>query len=306
MKTALAALVLVARLAAAQQCEYPIQDLRACAGRTPRSGYTPSVNGCGPEGSSLPLPQGSAKASFLEPCNEHDRCYGTCNSDKSTCDSNFLTATRESCFAAYPRSDPDAWDARAVCLSRSRAYANAVKSLGQSAYDEAQKLACECCPPQYKGTLTFTTGTSAQQYSGTATVLWTQFDSADGVRRYLPSGTVEFDVTSQNCDSKHVSLALHTSGANAPNEVLRVYSATNVAFSRQYDFGLAGDGSFTLDCGSPRMPVTFPGSVFTVLVGLCTGPGDRPTFTSEDVLQGGPWSCSGQAVQSAQWRFTRP
>lgn len=146
----------------AQQCEYPIVDLSACQRRTERAGHTPTVNGCGPEGSSLKFPQGVGLADFTAPCNAHDVCYETCNSDKARCDAALAETARAECLRAYPRPAPgvedEAWGSRATCMSRARKYGSAVSAFGKAAYEAAQKLACECCtglPEGYTGTLTY-------------------------------------------------------------------------------------------------------------------------------------------------------
>lgn len=109
----------------------------------------PSVNGCGPEGSTLKFPQGVGAADFTAACNAHDICYETCNSTKSACDADLTTAARAACMVAYPRPTGDAQDEdrdrRGICLSRARTYGSAVSAWGKAAYDAAQKTACECC-----------------------------------------------------------------------------------------------------------------------------------------------------------------
>ena len=52
----------------------------------------PAPNGCGPAGGP-PVPDnptGCDDTSFLQPCNAHDDCYGTCGSNKDSCDTEFL------------------------------------------------------------------------------------------------------------------------------------------------------------------------------------------------------------------------
>lgn len=147
----------------AQQCEYPIADLSACPQRTARAGHTPTVNGCGPEGSTVKFPQGFGPANFTAPCNTHDACYETCNSNKDACDAALAETARAECLRAFPRAAPGvedeaAWGRRATCMSRARQYGSAVSTFGKAAYEAAQKIACECCdtlPAGYTGTLTY-------------------------------------------------------------------------------------------------------------------------------------------------------
>jgi hypothetical protein len=138
---------------------------------------SPSYNGCGPE--SVPklinagvIPQGFDQADFanggcslpqLCGCNRHDICYGTCNADKAACDRQFEEDLEAECRREFPifpgeKCGSDACmtsqDKRGICLSRAHAYVNLVTGAGQSAFDDAQKQACECFPSyKYVGSL---------------------------------------------------------------------------------------------------------------------------------------------------------
>jgi hypothetical protein len=162
-----AGLLGVREAAAQTQCE-PIMDLATCPPcpsstplcRRAKAGYEPGVNGCGPmKFSSVgnPIPQGYGAADFANGgCNEHDRCYGKCNAAKSACDQALLDDLLNECVRKYPvdtRGRDGCSDGLCfsnnqrlgICRSRARLYYNAVKSLGQGPYEEAQKEACECC-----------------------------------------------------------------------------------------------------------------------------------------------------------------
>jgi hypothetical protein len=126
-------------------------------------------NGCGPQKftnliESGVIPQGYGDADFgnggcTAPqtcgCNQHDVCYGTCNSNKSTCDSNFLQDMLKECHKKYPATKNDGCadglcfasiDRLGMCRSRARLYWKLVSgSAGQTPYEDAQKEACECC-----------------------------------------------------------------------------------------------------------------------------------------------------------------
>ena len=97
-------------------------------------------------------PQGSGIADFIPGCSAHDICYETCNSDKATCDEEFRKTIVQECLQKYPfpasgrREDDLDWAHRGGCLSRARLYARLVKDAGQNAYDNAQRISCECCP----------------------------------------------------------------------------------------------------------------------------------------------------------------
>ena len=64
-----------------QQCSHVVDD----------PSTSPSPNGCGPEGGpAVPdNPTGCDDTSFLDACNAHDICYGTCGNSKDSCDSVF-------------------------------------------------------------------------------------------------------------------------------------------------------------------------------------------------------------------------
>jgi len=128
----------------AQPCviEYPPRSLADCPNRRHHPGHTPTSNGCGAEGSIAPIPDGFGEADFLPACNAHDICYGTCNSVKATCDTNFRAALHQACIDAYPPGLR-----RSACITVADGYANAVTKYGQSAYDAAQLQDCECCRP---------------------------------------------------------------------------------------------------------------------------------------------------------------
>jgi hypothetical protein len=164
--------------AQSDECQYPVPDLASCPPcpsstplcRKPAPGHPPTVNGCGPEKFTALIehgiiPQGFGDADFRNGgcpanqscgCNQHDVCYGTCNSDKSACDEAFKKDLNTSCENAYP-VDPRGRDAcpdglcfsnnqrSAMCHNRARKYYSLVKEVGQSAYDTAQKVACQCC-----------------------------------------------------------------------------------------------------------------------------------------------------------------
>lgn len=171
-------LILAAVTSHAQECEYPIEDLSKCERRTARASHVPSVNGCGPEGSTVKFPQGVGAADSTAACNAHDVCYETCNSDKSACDAGLASAARAACLVAFPRptgaEQDEGWDRRAICFSRARTYGSAVSTFGKAAYDSAQSIACECCPPRYGGTFSSSLSSTDVNYSVTGTVVWEQ------------------------------------------------------------------------------------------------------------------------------------
>lgn len=126
------------RVLAQSACEYPSPS--DCPSPTPRPGYVPAANGCGAEGG-LSAPDVIGSASFLQACNTHDICYGTCNSVKRDCDQAFLQAMEASCRQQY-EGEPLP---RAGCIAVARSYYNAVSLGGSGPYAAAQSNACECC-----------------------------------------------------------------------------------------------------------------------------------------------------------------
>jgi hypothetical protein len=170
-----------------QECPQ-VNDIKSCPVPCPAKGRCrrqranppPSYNGCGPESvakliNAGVIPQGFDQADFanggcslpqLCGCNRHDICYGTCNADKAACDRQFEEDLEAECrreFAIIPgeKCGSDACmtsqDKRGICLSRAHAYVNLVTGAGQSAFDDAQKQACECFPSyKYVGSLAVT------------------------------------------------------------------------------------------------------------------------------------------------------
>ena len=105
------------------------------------NGHQPQPNGCGPASD----PQFTASLSksfpgFVEMCNNHDICYGTCGEPKSHCDDVFWKEMMDYCNSR--RKDSSEFFLQ--CNSLANIYAAAVKALGCSAYTGAQKQACYC------------------------------------------------------------------------------------------------------------------------------------------------------------------
>jgi hypothetical protein len=127
------------------QQKYPIVNLQNCPNRVAHPGFVPVPNGCGAQGG-IQFPGTWGNAQFTPCCNTHDICYGTCNSGKANCDSAFLTCLQDACRNAYPGSGLVESAKRNACLGVANAYYQGVNHGGQSAYDSAQREACDCCP----------------------------------------------------------------------------------------------------------------------------------------------------------------
>jgi RHS repeat-associated protein len=95
------------------------------------------VDQCGTDTSGKYVPETDALGSsnLQNACYAHDNCYGTCGSDKSTCDSNLGSDMRRDCSA---QGDS--------CNIASVVYTGFVSALGQSAYNNAQ-AGCVCGGP---------------------------------------------------------------------------------------------------------------------------------------------------------------
>lgn len=102
-------------------------------------------NGCGPEnGISAPnSPLGLGD--FTLPCNGHDCCYSTCNSNKDKCDSDFYSGMVEKCRSKYGGLGIFTDMIMLQCGRVGELYYQAVSQGGADAHDAAQKARCDCC-----------------------------------------------------------------------------------------------------------------------------------------------------------------
>ena len=113
-------------------------------GKKHKKGYVKVPNGC-----SVPFnlswkdnPVGLPGCSFKDACDEHDCCYGTCNSNKATCDNAFYGDMMQICTSSCLY-------AVVSCTNWATIYYGAVVAFGGTAYSNNQDLACEkcwCCP----------------------------------------------------------------------------------------------------------------------------------------------------------------
>ncbi len=133
-------------------------SIKNCPKRKPRPGYKATANGCGPAESNkalqaaITLLQGYGRVNFTPACNQHDLCYGKCNSDKGQCDQDFKGAMIAECLGNYGATS--AWESiftvfgperrLAKCRAVAEAFYQAVSRWGDDAYWAAQEEAC-CC-----------------------------------------------------------------------------------------------------------------------------------------------------------------
>jgi hypothetical protein len=132
-----------------------------CPNRVPVPGYRPTVNGCGPSGFGWTIPDSWGRANFTPACNQHDRCYGTCNSNRRVCDNQMRRQMKRECNRVYSNKDGQENFWRLKCLRRANLYYNVVNRRGQSAYEDAQNEACFCCDP---GQIACRTGCCSPQF----------------------------------------------------------------------------------------------------------------------------------------------
>jgi len=118
------------------------------------SGQTIHYNGCGPEkGIDIgplhnlePPDHPLGLANFEMACDAHDCCYGTCQTEKATCDSDFLNSLLDACAASA--TNLLAAIAAIFCDQIALLYYAAVAAGGEAAYNDAQGQACVCCDCQ--------------------------------------------------------------------------------------------------------------------------------------------------------------
>lgn len=127
--------------ASACECKCPPGSV---LGERHRRYYRKVTDGC-----SAPIPPpfkdnpvGLPGCSFKDACDGHDCCYGTCNSNKASCDRSFYGKMLQECIwcsMLYP------W-ASVSCLSWASIYYGAVSVFGGDPFNNNQNLACEeCC-----------------------------------------------------------------------------------------------------------------------------------------------------------------
>lgn len=126
---------------------YPIVNLSACPFRVNR--FRPEPNGCG----SVASGTGWVGQKFLGRvpldiyvCNPHDTCYSDCETDKQTCDSQWLVNLGAVCRNYFPGNDAGNLRLAEKCIGRGMLYHTAFVLRGQDSWEAAQKEACQCGP----------------------------------------------------------------------------------------------------------------------------------------------------------------
>lgn len=143
--------------------------LSACPNLRAPSSYSPPFNGCGP----MDLPDVSLIGGFLgqwgpvdfnPSCDNHDTCYGTCNTTKEGCDNTFLSQMTNACKKNYAGNLDNGITAigYGFCNDLALSYYGLVAEtdVGAEAFQEGQISGCECCTGSGSGS-----GTSSQSSS---------------------------------------------------------------------------------------------------------------------------------------------
>lgn len=125
-----------------ESCLYNASDyeeLEECSNVVDDPDWTPQPNGC-----SSPLGNNPAwyvcgeASSFLGPCNAHDECYQTCESNRSSCDSTFGSALDAVCA-------PLSGNCKSTCQFYADEYEAWVTTYGEPYWEDGQVNACACC-----------------------------------------------------------------------------------------------------------------------------------------------------------------
>lgn len=141
-----------------------------------------------------------------------------------------------------------------------------------------------------------------------ATVTWVLFEDLGDVRRYVPTGTITAETISvSGCDPlSNVTVPIDATVPGAPGPTLVVYTASNAAFAKSYQFTLAADPktrlTFTCGEGANRVSVPSPAPI-SFAVGICES-SDFPKFTDEAHLAGS-YQCAKTGLSSARWDLNR-
>lgn len=106
----------------------------------------PSTNGCGTEGG-FPVPDtyvfGGITVSFVDACNQHDRCYGTLGTDRASCDSDLYYGMINACRQAIDLRFPINPLAYVRCAAQAGIYYVVLRLpfVGGPAYESGQNTA---------------------------------------------------------------------------------------------------------------------------------------------------------------------
>lgn len=116
------------------------EELMECSGTIVNDpDWTPQPNGCSsPLGNNPAYYECGEASSFLDACNDHDTCYQTCGSNRTSCDDTFD-------WNLYLVCQPFSGDCEDACDYWRDIYVAFVRSMGQPHWEADQVLACACC-----------------------------------------------------------------------------------------------------------------------------------------------------------------
>ena len=124
--------------------------------------FTPDRNGCGPgwatwvpDSPMLIVTGGLSACSFIDACQGHDTCYGTCGRSQMGCDASFLKAMSSTCYGCAYDNFGKAWTIfinpmfyiyLSACQGYASTYYLAVSGAGTASFFQAQGESCkDCC-----------------------------------------------------------------------------------------------------------------------------------------------------------------
>jgi hypothetical protein len=116
-----------------------IEEWLACSKLVDNPYSEPTPNGCSWV---LDNPTECEHTSFTPACNNHDICYGTCNSFFSTCNDSFLNGMQSICESLTGDEREQCYS---DCMWNAAYYYAGVSELGHSWYNAAQVEECSCC-----------------------------------------------------------------------------------------------------------------------------------------------------------------
>ncbi len=124
-----------------EKCEPPEPSANGCGAEAMGGGNRLTNCGLVPIGFAPTLSYAQREFCFTTPCDNHDRCYGTCGAPKADCDFNFFTSMASVCDGQFPGPSP----ANAYCYERAFILYSLVTVFGGPiAYNPAQEAACVC------------------------------------------------------------------------------------------------------------------------------------------------------------------
>ena len=161
-------------------------------------------------------------------------------------------------------------------------------------------------PKTYKGDLSFEIAPVGQgiTITGKAQITWNLFEELSTVRRYLPSGSINATILSQDCKPLSVTVAIESGSPKYPIGTLTMYSGVS-PYADHYWFGFNGGGPIILQCGDKTVYLE-AAALLNVMVGSCTSPtDDLLPIDSEFHLKGNNAGCGPRGLTVSDWTFDK-